>query len=635
MKINLTPKSQAGGFVLLLVLVMAACTLIILGGVLYRTSTVSGLNMRSTQYLKLNNAAEAATEKVYDRMAADFAYGPGYVSNYYAAGTYSAIVPASTDNSYFTNITFSDAAGNINQTHVAFLTNYVGNLPSQYTNGYATTSPIYRIISNTRMSNSAASSVIGTAQEDIMLALVPITTYAIFYNGNLEFSDCATMIVNGRVHSNANICVGAGSGSTLTFNGPVTSVGSMSAPERGGVNDWTVNDPTTWATTFNAGYSITNPAISLSMNMTNTHSIIDLPPAGESPLSLTGQQRLYNEAEIVIVVTNGPTGSTNPTVMVTLQTPYNGEEAGNDPSKEATTLTNATQVYLNTNALLAVPFLSLTNTFADQRQNQSSQYVTQIDVAQLSNWMNTNAAVGNGTGSTGKFSNGNYPEILYVADQRGATGTKQAVVRVVHASQLPYNAGYGFSVATENPIYIEGNYNTQVSNTVTHAITQALTLGSTTNGGSIPSAILADAVTILSAQWTDAESGLAYGSRANVTSSQTLNAALVTGAMPSTDVTATTFSGGVQNLTRFLENWSGVTLTLNTSIVNLFNSKIATAQFQMPGIYYNPPTRAWGFDTTYYSPDKQPPGAPCALVPIRFNWQKPPPNSISTSLSAY
>jgi len=105
----------------------------------------------------------------------------------------------------------------------------------------------------------------------------------------------------------------------------------------------------------------------------------------------------------------------------------------------------------------------------------------------------------------------------------------------------------------------------------------------------------------------------------------------VTGAEPSTGTSATTFSGGVQNLTRFLEDWSNVTLTMNTSIVNLYNSQIATNQFQMPGAYYNPPTRHWGFDTTYYNPNKQPPGVPCALVPIRFNWQTPPPGSITSN----
>src|SRR6202044_649766 len=116
--------------------------------------------------------------------------------------------------------------------------------------------------------------VIGTAQEDVLLALVPITTYAIFYNGELEFSDCATMLVNGRVHSNSDICVGAGSGASLTFNSLVTSVGTLSAPARGGISTWTQWNPSTWLTTFNSSYTTNNPLVNIAISMTNTHSII-------------------------------------------------------------------------------------------------------------------------------------------------------------------------------------------------------------------------------------------------------------------------------------------------------------------------------------------------------------------------
>ncbi len=290
------------------------------------------------------------------------------------------------------------------------------------------------------------------------------------------------------------------------------------------------------------------------------------------------------------------------------------------------TLTNIppTDLYFTTNVALQAPFLSLTNSFYDQRQSETN-FVTQIDVAKYSTWLN------NYTGSGQKFS-GSPPTILYVADLRHVTSgsARQAAVRLVNGSALPYNQGLGFTVATQNPIYIQGNYNTtapQGSNPGGNS----LGLGSTTNGASVPAAILADSLTILSTSWNDKNSANGYSARTQVQSNMTINAALVTGAMPSTDTTATTFSGGVQNLTRFLEDWSNVTLTMNTSIVNLFNSKIATNQFQMPGIYYNPPTRHWGFDTTYYNPNKQPPGVPCALVPIRFNWQTPPPGSITSN----
>ena len=618
MKITLAHQRRPAGFILLLVLILSACSLIILSGMMYRTSTISMLNSRNVQLSVLNNAAEAATEKVYAQMSTDFEnYGPGLVSSNLTM--YRGYVPTTLDNAYWGKIQFSDAQGNMGSNYVGFLTNYTGPLPTQYTNQFATTSPIYRIVSNATMNNSAVNGVIGTAQTDVLLALVPITTYAIFYNGVLEFSDCATMLVNGRVHSNTNICVGAGSGSSLTFSNAVTCCGTMSAPERGGVNDWTANSPSTWATSFSTPYTTNAVSVNLSISMTNTHSIIDIPPPGELPMSTEGQTRLYNEAQVVIVVTNSAVG-TNPTVSVTLQTGYNGDNPGADDNKENFTITNATQALLNTNAILSVPFLSTTNAFYDQRQSETN-FVTQIDVGQYANWLNTNATI------AGKFTGGTYPTILYVADRRNVNSTRQSAVRLVNASQLPDNNGLGFSVATQNPLYVQGNYNV----TVTNVSGNSLALGSTTNGASVPSALLADAVTILSPQWHDSEGSLSYSLRPVVTSSVTVNAALITGAMPSTGTSATTFSGGVQNLTRFLENWTSVKLTLNTSIVNLFNSNIATNQFQMPGAYYNPPQRLWGFDTTYYSPNKQPPGVPCALVPIRFNWKTPPPASVTSN----
>ena len=146
--------------------------------------------------------------------------------------------------------------------------------------------------------------------------------------------------------------------------------------------------------------------------------------------------------------------------------------------------------------------------------------------------------------------------------------------------------------------------------------------------------MLSDALTILSPSWSDGNSLL--GTATRIPSSMTFNAAIITGNVPSTGTGNTQFSGGVHNLPRLLENWTGYTLTLNTSIVVLFASQIATNQWQLPfnssaSGYYNPPTRNWGFDTTYYSPNKQPPGVPCALVPIRFNWSKPPPGALTSN----
>ena len=111
--------------------------------------------------------------------------------------------------------------------------------------------------------------------------------------------------------------------------------------------------------------------------------------------------------------------------------------------------------------------------------------------------------------------------------------------------------------------YVWGNYNQ----------TNASYLATTnTSGGTVPAAFISDSLTVLSSQWNDrlsltngyTESG-GTASSWNAASSDTINAAIVTGVVPSTGTAVGQFSGGVHNLTRLLENWSSSTLWLNTS----------------------------------------------------------------------
>jgi hypothetical protein len=87
----------------------------------------------------------------------------------------------------------------------------------------------------------------------------------------------------------------------------------------------------------------------------------------------------------------------------------------------------------------------------------------------------------------------------------------------------------------------------------------------------------------------------------------------------------------VMNLPRLLEDWQtgSKVLTLNTSIVNLYNSAMATSQFQNPGHYYNAPTRQISFDNNFMNYAKQPPGTPTLGVIQRSTWATWPPNTTS------
>ena len=224
MKIKFTKYSRSA-YALVIVLVMALVAIIILGGTLNRTYGVARMNNRAVDTMNAQNAAEAAIEKVFSRMQYDFQAngGLGAVSNNLT--TYRGLVPTTTEDSYWANFSFSDGQGNASKIYVARIATYTGPLPIAYSNRPTYNAPVYRILANAKPTKGTSGAT-GTAQEDVMLALLPLSDYAIFYNSLLEFSTCATMVVNGAVHCNTNIYVGAGGSATLTFNTTVTASGS-------------------------------------------------------------------------------------------------------------------------------------------------------------------------------------------------------------------------------------------------------------------------------------------------------------------------------------------------------------------------------------------------------------------------
>jgi hypothetical protein len=173
---------------------------------------------------------------------------------------------------------------------------------------------------------------------------------------------------------------------------------------------------------------------------------------------------------------------------------------------------------------------------------------------------------------------------------------------------------------------VVGNYNQTV----------AAKLGTAdTTAGTVPCALMSDSITILSSAWSDYNSShTSYGSGSGWNANQTtINAAILTGNVPSTGSDKFHFSGGVHNLPRLLEDWSSTTLWINTSMINLYNSTRALGQFLNPGTYYDPPTRKFSYDNNFSDPTKVPPGMPCALVALRYNWTTPPPNTVTYNVT--
>ena len=106
-----------------------------------------------------------------------------------------------------------------------------------------------------------------------------------------------------------------------------------------------------------------------------------------------------------------------------------------------------------------------------------------------------------------------------------------------------------------------------------------------------------------------------------------MNAAILSGIV---QTVSGSYSGGVENFPRFLEDWGGKTFTYSGSMVVMFESSIATAPWRGTGEsinIYNPPVRNWAFDQNFRNVAKLPPGTPAVRALIRSSWTMIRPDS--------
>ena len=152
---------------------------------------------------------------------------------------------------------------------------------------------------------------------------IPIFSFAIFYDGLLEFTRTANMVLYGPVHANGPVYVGTPA--ALTFNGMITTTSTIAGPTRDG---WT---PSPWneGTTFNGKLSfVTNtPAFRSLFGTNNPHVLIEKSLFYEDPTSSLGQSRLCNQAQVILIVTGIPS-QTNPTVSLILQSELQRKRSG-------------------------------------------------------------------------------------------------------------------------------------------------------------------------------------------------------------------------------------------------------------------------------------------------------------------
>ena len=486
--------------------------------------------------------------------------------------------------------------------------------------------------------------------------------FAVFYQGNLEIAAGGNMTITGPISTNSSAYLGSQTGFKLTlqdtayyfvdYNGatdPMTGetdrlVGS------GALSDPVYNpnplapDPpdqvgqrrlqvlqTTSQSSFIGGVDVASDIATYPLAYTNLSGSTDpneiyrasvAPPPLDSSGHLIPEDpvvqltRMYNTAGVLITIDQPAPGV--PAAATQIHVGYASLDATN-PGANLDAYTTMFQPYISS----IIPPAQIRQVMMDPREvNAGSTGVnlTAVDIGALNTALQTVLAANPTTIGA------NYNGVVYVYDHTNNTAATDSSHHPGNLNGILLTDGtttpsvsdqngnpLGFSVVSNNGIYIQGDYNTTQINV----------------GGSMvpnPAAILGDAITALSQGWSVGEQNsntiTSRPSNANGSSAtMTVNAAILTGNMPS-DPASSVNSGGVQNLVRMIEDWynpnppSGLTLTLNGSLGQLFTSKYFTGAYVGNGhqahindsVYIQPKTRNFSYDSNLKQ--RQPAGTP-------------------------
>lgn len=445
---------------------------------------------------------------------------------------------------------------------------------------------------------------------------IPAFQFAVFYQQDLEFHPGTPMSLAGRVHTNANLYVNH----NIAFDGLVTAAESTFLAMKAGAPGGTVYI----RNAANAPVLLDFDSRSLGRRafrgrseqlfngrlMSAAHGVkpLRLPiPDNVPPEALLAPRDPQDDALLQ---------SVKLAWQADLHVTVHGDVfALGDTTQIPGALCDGGLLEIERPAGMEVPtgadckriFKVRRNAFVDTREGRSADLLD-IHMDSLKWWSDLAPAT-------------RAPKVLYVrfVDVNRANPMHDLLaVRVRQGRAMPNPRSTadstGLTVATEEPLYVLGDYNTINWR---------------------PSALMADAVIALSpppnpamsaqpsmpasqrcgvtgvAGWCDNQQQVARVRRARA---GTINAALLVGHTPTACDTRRSgcpfavSGGGAHNVIDFREDWSGLTHRYTGSIVSLTYRRRMVAPFGMT--YFAAPIRLWGFDTRFLSPNRLPPGSP-------------------------
>jgi len=228
----------------------------------------------------------------------------------------------------------------------------------------------------------------------------------------------------------------------------------------------------------------------------------------------------------------------------------------------------------------------------------------------------TNAAPPTGVGLANMVTGARH--VLKLVDGRLNTiGTSPLPVR-------PDNNGGGFTVTSENPVYVQGDYNSS-------SLDPFWTNNANNNTAHAAAAIIADSVTVLSNQWSDVNS--LYNTTAMTARATTANAyyrMAVAGGKNIPFPQPTTWGGqdsgtdgGLHNFLHYLESWQNA-VWYQGSLVSMYYSEYNTGVFKCCTTVYGAPAggRKYFFDTLFLNPANLPPATPTFQDVVNLSYRQ-------------
>lgn len=452
-----------------------------------------------------------------------------------------------------------------------------------------------------------------TARRMVVLTFVPVYQFAAFYDMDLEIWPGPAMVLNGPVHTNGDLYVGADRSITFDTN-YIHAAGSFyqsrayapipnSQPVM--IRRW-VEDPTSPGAPIEYEQLPTRDQMS-AQGIASTNGLDSLFPGfdgdGDGLFLSAGDEKPFASKALELFTASGSGGRS------TLATGEHGVKTVALPQMSSKAPFVETEP--GTGGWDYDPITG------DHSPSAHGNYVRgpyheqaglKILLAQDGTW---SAVDGNGLDVTSRLAGA--VRLSSVADVREKGNVKVAVIDIAAlqasgqfpANGLLYLAALGdtpldgsrgflleggaelpapFTTITDNFLYVQGDYNIVDKK---------------------PAAVVADVVNLLSNAW-DGSKSLASGKPA--ARETTYNMAIVSGFRASVEGQ---YSGGFENMPRFHETWSGVRCNITGSFVALWEP--AYSREPRDASAYDPPERHWSYDTAFDDFDNLPPFTPFLL----------------------